>query len=100
MGTHEGRSGVPDQGHLVLFRSSHRYLYNLRWIFRWSAAMLGEIWTIIFATWPSMRDPVSHLLNATDARDADSLTEKWTKGKLKELQYVGLSVREWTISLG
>ncbi|KAL8937494.1 MAG: hypothetical protein Q9211_003666 [Gyalolechia sp. 1 TL-2023] len=38
-----------------------------------------------------MHDPVSRFLNATDAKEADSLTEMWTKGKLKELQYVGLS---------
>lgn len=43
------------------------------------------------ATWPSMHDPVTHLLNAADDKEADELTKKWTEGKLQELQYVGLS---------
>ena len=49
--------------------------------------------SVIFAPWPSMHNPVDRLLNAADTEEADRLTEKWTKGKLKELQYVGLSVR-------
>ncbi|KAL8935987.1 MAG: hypothetical protein Q9216_005163 [Gyalolechia sp. 2 TL-2023] len=91
MGAHEVRGEVPKQGQLALFRSRHRYLYGLCWIFLFSAAVFGKIWTVLFATWPSMHDPVSHLLNTTDVEEADNLTEKWTKGKLKELQYVGLS---------
>ena len=40
-----------------------------------------------------MHDPISNLLNAADAEEADRLTEKWTDAKLKELNYVGISVR-------
>ncbi|KAL8831671.1 MAG: hypothetical protein Q9170_005194 [Blastenia crenularia] len=38
-----------------------------------------------------MSDPISHLLNVTDTHEADKLTEKWADGKLKELNYVGVS---------
>lgn len=40
-----------------------------------------------------MHDPVNYLLNASTDIEADKLTEKWTDGKLKELEYVGLTVR-------
>ncbi|KAI4190980.1 MAG: hypothetical protein L6R41_000430 [Letrouitia leprolyta] len=53
--------------------------------------MFRRTWTVVTATWPSMHDPVTHLLNAADDKEADELTEKWTQGKLQELQYVGLS---------
>lgn len=52
-----------------------------------------KILVVVFAPWPSMQNPVDHLLNISDTEEADKLTEKWTRGKLKELQYVGLSVR-------
>ncbi|MCJ1235150.1 hypothetical protein MMC14_003116 [Varicellaria rhodocarpa] len=45
----------------------------------------------MFATWPSMYDPVKSLLNAPDETEAEKLTERWMKAKLKELNYVGLT---------
>ena len=62
--------------------------------------MIRRILTIAFATWPSMHDPVSHLLNTVDREDADKLTEKWTNGKLKELEFVGITVRIEELKLG
>lgn len=59
----------------------------------WLIAKTRETLAVIFATWPSMHDPISDLLNAADAEEADRLTEKWTDAKLKELNYVGISVR-------
>ena len=59
----------------------------------WLIAKTRETLAVVFATWPSMHDPISHLLNAADAEEADRLTEKWTDAKLKELNYVGISVR-------
>lgn len=58
----------------------------------WLIAKTRETLAVIFATWPSMHDPISDLLNAADAEEADKLTEKWTDAKLKELNYVGISV--------
>lgn len=55
--------------------------------------MIRRVLSIAFATWPSMHDPVSHLLNTVDREDADKLTEKWTNGKIKELEFVGITVR-------
>lgn len=57
------------------------------------ARALRRLLSIVFATWPSMHDPVNYLLNASTDIEADKLTEKWTDGKLKELEYVGLTVR-------
>lgn len=94
MGAGEFSRQNPDQGHLVLWQKRHPCLYGLSWVFIWSASMLGKFLSIIFATWPSMHDPINHLLNAADPEEADKLTEKWTDGKLKELQYVGTTVRK------
>ena len=68
-------------------------LVRLSSIYIWPAEGLRAGLSVIFAQWPSMHNPVDLLLNAADTEEADRLTEKWTKGKLKELQYVGLSVR-------
>ena len=71
----------------------HVYLFRLAWVFVWLATLPRKVFTIVFATWPSMHDPIKDLLNAAEMAEADRLTDKWTDGKLKELQYVGLSVR-------
>lgn len=72
----------------------HPYLFGPGWIIIWLIAKTRETLAVVFATWPSMHDPISNLLNAADAEEADKLTEKWTDAKLKELNYVGISVRE------
>ncbi|KAL9594765.1 MAG: hypothetical protein Q9219_006851 [cf. Caloplaca sp. 3 TL-2023] len=91
MGAGELPVELPTQEPLEKWRSRHPYLFGLSWIFIWSAMKFGKVLTIVFASWPSMHDPVSHLLNVADPKESDRLTEKWTDGKLKELQYVGLS---------
>ena len=58
----------------------------------WPYAKIRQWISIMFATWPSMYDPVKSLLNAPDEGEADKLTERWMKAKLKELNYVGLTV--------
>lgn len=69
----------------------HPYLFGPGWIIIWLVAKTRETLAVVFATWPSMHDPISNLLNAADAEEADKLTEKWTDAKLKELNYVGIS---------
>ena len=93
MGAAELRNQSLDGGHLPTWRRQHPYLFALFWVFIFAAARLRRSLSVIFAPWPSMHDPISHLLNIAEAEEADKLTEKWTDGKLKELQYVGLSVR-------
>ena len=68
------------------------YLLGPGRVVTWLIAKTREILAVVFATWPSMHDPISDLLNTADAEEADKLTEKWTDAKLKELNYVGISV--------
>ena len=58
----------------------------------WPYAKMCQGISVMFATWPSMYDPVKSLLNAPDDAEADRLTERWKEAKLKELNYVGLTV--------
>ena len=88
---------TPERGHLLQWQRRYPYLFCLSWVIRWSAAELRKILAVIFAPWPSMHDPIKYLLNAADKEEADKLTDKWTDGKLKELQYVGLSVRMFNL---
>ena len=74
-------------------RRHHAQFSAFSWVLTWLGTMIRKVLTIAFATWPSMHDPVSHLLNAANGEEADKLTEKWTKGKLKELEFVGITVR-------
>ena len=74
------------------WRRRHPYIYALSRVFIGVAFQIRKLLTILFATWPSMHDPIIYLLNAADPKEADKLTEKWANGKLQELQYVGLSV--------
>ena len=71
-----------------------KHLLSPGWVINWLIAKTRATLVVIFATWPSMHDPISNLLNAADAEEADKLTEKWTDAKLKELNYVGISVRK------
>lgn len=97
MGAGEWNVQNPEQGHLLLWRKRHPYLFSLSFVFIWIAAKLRNLLNVVFATWPSMHDPIIYLLNTADEKEADKLTEKWADGKLKELQYVGLSVRKTAI---
>ena len=94
MGAGELNGHAPGQGHLLQWRKRHPILFALSWVFVWFATEIRKALNIIFAPWPSMHDPMKRLLNVEDAEEADRLTEKWVRGKLDELQYVGLSVRE------
>lgn len=89
MGATPFDSQAPKQRQLSQWRRGHPYLFSLGWVF----ILFHKVLTVVFATWPSMHDPINSLLNATDVEEADKLTEKWTDAKLKELNYVGLSVR-------
>ena len=74
-------------------------LYALNYVFRWTASKVGALLSVIFATWPSMYDPIKYLLNVEDPQKADELTERWYKAKLKELQFVGLTVSVSSVPL-
>lgn len=87
------------QSQLLRWQRHHPYLFALTRTFIWFYAKIREALSIIFATWPSMHDPIKYLLNVADVQEADILTEKWTKAKLKELQYVGLSVRRRSLPI-
>lgn len=89
MGATPFGSQAPRQSRISQWRKGHPYLFSLGWAF----ILFHKSLTVIFATWPSMHDPINNLLNAIDVEEADKLTEKWTDAKLKELNYVGLSVR-------
>lgn len=93
MGLGELDSQAFEEDRLMPWRERHPYLYYPSWVFIWLVRVFRQTLTVIFATWPSMHDPVSQLLNAANEAEADKLTEKWTQGKLQELNYVGLSVR-------
>ena len=81
------------------WQAHHPHLFAVARIYRWFYAKVRKGFTVVFATWSSMQNPIDYLLNVRDAREADKLTEKWTKGKLKELQFVGLSVSHTVIQL-
>ena len=93
MGTGRSERQTPIQEQLTQWWKSHPYLLGPGWVIMWLIGKTRETFAVVFATWPSMHDPISHLLNAADAEEADRLTEKWTDAKLKELNYVGISVR-------
>ena len=87
---------TPQQGQLRQLKHAHPYLFALSHGFFYVHDQLRNVRTVIFATWPSMHDPIPFLLNEADDHEADHLTEKWTDAKLKDLQYVGLSVYRTT----
>lgn len=93
MGTGQSERQAPIQEQLTQWCKRHPYLLGPGRIIMWLIAKTRETLAVVFATWPSMHDPISHLLNAADAEEADRLTEMWTDAKLKELNYVGISVR-------
>ena len=80
---------------LPLWRHRYPYSFILCWPFISLYRKTHRTIVIVFATWPSMHDPIRSLLNVKEADLADKLTAKWTEAKLGELQYVGLTVREW-----
>ena len=80
------------QSQLPQWRRRHSFLPNPTSIVSYLHAKTLSTLAVVFATWPSMHDPISNLLNAPPT-EADRLTEKWTDAKLKELNYVGISVR-------
>lgn len=95
MGVGELNNQAAQQERLVrTWRKRHPYVFvlGLGWAFIWVAGELQRSWSVVFAQWPSMQNPVDRLLNASDKEEADRLTDKWAKGKLKELNYVGISV--------
>lgn len=92
MGTGQSNRQTPVQEQLTQWWRRHPYLLGPGWIIIWLIAKARGTLAVVFATWPSMHDPISNLLNAADAEEADRLTEKWTDAKLKELNYVGISV--------
>ena len=94
MGGGGGNNLNPENGPISRRRRRQRSGFGLRYVFTWPAMTVRQSLTIVFAPWPSMHDPIVVLLNVADQIEADGLTEKWTKGKLKELQYVGLTVRK------
>ena len=94
MGAGELNGETPQQGQLRQLRDAHPYLFTLSQVFFYFHDQIRNVLSVVFATWPSMHDPIKFLLNVSDEHEADELTEKWTDAKLKELQYVGLSVRE------
>ena len=93
MGTGALSDQASEQERHVLQGRRQPYLIRFNSIYIWPTKRLRAGLSVIFAPWPSMHNPVESFLNAADTKEADRLTEKWTEGKLKELQYVGLSVR-------
>ena len=92
MGADELSGETPDQRPFLLWRSHHPYLYLFSWLSLWVYAQIRNAFSVVFATWPSMHDPIKSLLNVPDTEEADDLTDRWTKAKLKELEFVGLTV--------
>lgn len=91
METGQSKRQTPVQEQLTQWWKHHPYLLGPGWVIIWLIAKARGSLAVVFATWPSMHDPISNLLNAADAEEADKLTEKWTDAKLKELNYVGIS---------
>ena len=99
MGAGELNGETPQQGQLRQSKHAHPHLFSLSQGFFYFRDQIRSVLSVVFATWPSMHDPIKFLLNESDEPEADRLTKKWTSAKLQELQYVGLSVRERNIPL-
>ena len=74
------------------WKKKHPHLHALCWPIIFTYREMAGALSVAFAQWPSMHDPVKYLLNASDAQEADKLTERWVEAKLRELNYVGLTV--------
>ena len=85
----ELKNETPNEERISFLR--HRFPYSF--FFIWCYLKIRFAISVIFAPWHSMSDPIDSLLNIPDEEEADKLTAKWTKAKLEELQYVGLTVR-------